>query len=127
MALAMLSVFGAARADQEAVRELTEPSSAVSVGAGAVSGDPGERSLFGQYNGLRRDDAYFLLDFLFNRRDAATGTWLVLEGRDLGLETRELRGLFGRQGNWRLFGEYSEIVRRDPRSASRAMGMPATV
>jgi Protein of unknown function (DUF3374). len=127
MALAMLAAFGPAWADDDAVIELSKPSSFVSAGVAGVTGDQKDRSLFGQYNGLRKDDAFLMLDFSYLKRDEATGTWTILEGRDLGLETRELRGQYGPQGNWKVYGEYSEIVRRYPRTstrASRARGRP---
>jgi len=121
MALAMLAAFGPAWADDDAVIELSKPSSFVSAGVAGVSGDQKDRSLFGQYNGLRKDDAFLMLDFSYVKRDEATGTWTILEGRDLGLETRELRGQYGPQGNWKVYGEYSEIVRRYPRTINSSI------
>jgi len=121
MALAMLAAFGPAWADDDAVIELSKPSSFVTAGAAGVSGDRKDRSLFGQYNGLRKDDAFLMLDFSYVKRDEATGTWTILEGRDLGLETRELRGQYGPQGNWKVYGEYSEIVRRYPRTINSSI------
>ena len=44
LALALLAVFGTARAEDENPGAIT---SQVSVGAGVASGDPGSRSLFG--------------------------------------------------------------------------------
>jgi MtrB/PioB family decaheme-associated outer membrane protein len=121
MALAMLAAFGPAWADDEAVIELSKPSSFVSAGAAGVTGNQKDRSLFGQYNGLRKDDAFLMLDFSYVKRDEATGTWTILEGRNLGLETRELRGQYGPQGNWKVYGEYSEIVRRYPRTINSSI------
>jgi MtrB/PioB family decaheme-associated outer membrane protein len=121
MALAMLAAFGPAWADDEAVIELSKPSSFVSAGAAGVTGNQEDRSLFGQYNGLRKDDAFLMLDFSYVKRDEATGTWTILEGRNLGLETRELRGQYGPQGNWKVYGEYSEIVRRYPRTINSSI------
>jgi MtrB/PioB family decaheme-associated outer membrane protein len=121
MALAMLAAFGPAWADDEAVIELPKPSSFVSAGAAVVTGNQKDRSLFGQYNGLRKDDAFLMLDFSYVKRDEATGTWTILEGRNLGLETRELRGQYGPQGNWKVYGEYSEIVRRYPRTINSSI------
>jgi MtrB/PioB family decaheme-associated outer membrane protein len=121
MALAMLAAFGPAWADDEAVIELSKPSSFVSAGAAGVTGNQMDRSLFGQYNGLRKDDAFLMLDFSYVKRDEATGTWTILEGRNLGLETRELRGQYGPQGNWKVYGEYSEIVRRYPRTINSSI------
>src|SRR6202171_2489289 len=121
--LAMAAVFSLAHAaDQADVPQLANPNiTAVSVGAGAVSGDSNTRSLFGQYNGLRKDDTYLLLDLGFIRRDDATGTWTIFEGRDLGLDTREVRFLQQRQGDWKFYGEYSGLVRYYPRTINTSL------
>src|SRR3954469_3308954 len=104
--LALLLTFQPAYAEDEEVIELTRPSSFVTGGAGYLSGDPQSRSLFGQYNGLRDHDGVLLLDFSYIKRDEATGTWTIVEGRDLGLDTRQVRAVLDRQGHWRIFGEY---------------------
>jgi MtrB/PioB family decaheme-associated outer membrane protein len=122
MALAMLGVFGPAWADDAAVAELSKPDVAyVDVGAAGVSGDSKDRSLFGQYNGLRKDDAYLMLDFDYVKRDDATGTWTIVEGRNLGLTTREVRALYGPQGNWKIYGEYWELTRYYPRTVNSSI------
>ena len=121
VALATLAVFGPAHADDDDLAQVSQPSSSVSVGAAGVSGDRDGRSLFGQYNGLRKDDAYLMLDFTYVKRDDATGTWTLVEGRNLGLDTRELRGLMERQGNWKIYGEYSELVRYYPRTVNTSL------
>ena len=124
IALAAVAVFGPAHAEDDAadMAQLTKPDTAtVSVGAAAVSGDSKNRSLFGQYNGLRKDDAYLLLDLDYIKRDDATGIWTILEGRDLGLNTREVRFLQQRQGDWKYYGEYSELVRYYPRTINTSL------
>jgi len=122
MALAMLPVFGPAWAQDPAVDALANPDhGSVSVGGAAVSGDSRDRSLFGQYNGLRKEDADLMLDFSWVKRDSATGTWAILEGRDLGLTTRELRGEYGPQGNWKVYGEYWELTRYYPRTINTSL------
>ena len=123
VALALAPVFSLAHAADEAdVAQLTNPNSTfVGVGVGAVSGDSKNRSLFGQYNGLRKDDTYLLLDLGFIRRDDATGTWTIFEGRDLGLDTREVRFLQQRQGDWKYYGEYSGLVRYYPRTINTSL------
>ncbi len=119
LAAAALALHVPARADER--EDLSTPSSTVSVGAGAVSGDSRERSLFGQYNGLRRDDAFLMLDLDFVRRDDATGMWTTLEARNLGLDSRELRGMMNRQGDWKIFGEYWELTRWYPRTVNTSL------
>src|ERR1700682_1562287 len=108
-------------ADEVDIAQLTTPESSVSAGAGAVSGDRRDRSLFGQYNGLRKDDAYLMLDFMYVKRDDATGTWTLVEGRNLGLDTRELRARLERQGDWKIYGEYGELVRYYPRTINTGL------
>ena len=120
LALAVVGAFGPAFAD-EAVDELALPSSSVSVGVAGVSGDMKERSLFGQYNGMRKDDVFLLLDIDYSRRNEATGLWSTLQARNLGLDTRELRAQVDRQGNWRVFGEYWELTRWYPRTINTGL------
>ena len=122
VALALAPIFSLVHAADEDVARLTKPdTTAVSVGVGLVSGDSKTRSLFGQYNGLRKDDAYLLLDLDFIRRDDATGTWTIFEGRDVGLDTREVRFLQQRQGDWKYYGEYSGLVRYYPRTINTSL------
>ena len=122
LALASLAVFAPAHAEDAAdVVQLTTPENSASVGAALVSGDSKDRSLFGQYNGLRKEDAYLMLDFTYAKRDDETGTWTLVEGRNLGLETRELRALLERQGDWKIYGEYSGLVRYYPRTINTSL------
>ena len=114
--LAALSIVGAAYADDEDIAKLTKPESAIGVGAAAVSGDPKERAIWGQYNGMREQDGYFLLDLDFIKRDAATGKWTNIMGRNLGLDTRELGFATGTQGDWKVGLDYSELVHREIRT-----------
>ena len=120
VALALAPVFSLAHAaDDAATAQPTKPDiAAVSVGVGAVSGDSKTRSLFGQYNGLRKDDAYLLLDLDFIKRD---DIWTIFEGRDLGLDTREVRFLQQRQGDWKYYGEYSGLIRYYPRTINTSL------
>ncbi len=108
VAMAVLTTFGPAYA------QTSEMEASVSAGAGAVSGNPSDRALFGQYNGLRKDDAYGLLDAYYSRRNAATGSIVELQGLNLGLDTRELKFLWKRQGDWRFSADYGELTRREP-------------
>src|SRR5215208_1331443 len=84
-----LALTGVAQAQEDpALAELTTPESAVSVGIGYWSKD---RPRLGTYDGMNQEGAYGLLDALINTRDDRTGTWFILDARNLGLETRELR------------------------------------
>lgn len=111
LAGALAVAFGPARAQDAAVAELTRPDSFVSIGGGYWSGD---RPHQGIYDGMRDEGGYGLLDAYISRRDAATGTWFTLDARNLGLETRELRADWLRQGNMGVFLEYSRTPRDNP-------------
>jgi MtrB/PioB family decaheme-associated outer membrane protein len=107
-----LALTGAAQAQEDpALAELTRPESAVSAGIGYWSKD---RPRLGTYDGMNQEGAYGLLDAQIRRRDNATGTWLILDARNLGLDTPEFRGEWLRQGNVGASLEYSRIVRDEP-------------
>jgi MtrB/PioB family decaheme-associated outer membrane protein len=97
--------------ENEEVANLITPSSFISAGVGYV-GNQGGHS--GMYNGLYRDGTVGLLDFSYVRREEETGTWLRASGRNLGLNTRELRAEYERQGVWGVFVDYNEISRVSP-------------
>lgn len=107
MAAAIAAAFGPALAQQ------TEPAltSEVSAGIGYVDKD---NQRFGEFSGLRDKDPYLLLGADVVRRDDATGTWLKLTGRNLGLDSRSLRFEHQRQGDWGYFIEYDAIPRFAP-------------
>ena len=110
---ALASAYGLAQAQaQDAeVAALTKPESSVSVGIGYWSDD---RPRLGTYDGMNREGAYGLFDALINKRDERTGTWFILDARNLGLETRELRADWLRQGNMGVFLEYGRTPRDEP-------------
>lgn len=112
MAAAMLAAGGAWSDERDdEIRKLTKPDSNIEVGVGAVD-DANTR--FGQYNGMVEDRFYLLLDGNYVRRDDATGTWLGITGRNLGLESRELRLDASRQGDWGVFIDYNQTPRYSP-------------
>jgi len=116
---AVLATFGSAvAAEVDEVTALSRPESTVSVGLGNVTTD---NQRFGQYtglnqtgNGLSERGTYGLLDVDLVQRDDATGTWLTLSGRNLGLDDRELRFEHNRQGDWGYFVDFSQTPRFDP-------------
>lgn len=117
LVLSLLAAFGSANAqddEDEALLELGRPDSTVSVGIGAASGDSQDKAIYGQYNGLRRDGAKLLLDVDIKKRDDKSGTWTVLQGRNLGLENRELNATYQKQGDWRVSAGYNAITHNDP-------------
>lgn len=116
LVLSLLAAFGPANAEDEdeALLELAKPDSTVSVGLGAVSGNSQDKSIYGQYNGLRNKSANLVLDVDIKKRDDASGTWTLFQGRNLGLENREFDATYQKQGNWKLSAGYNAITRYDP-------------
>jgi len=121
LAFSVLAVFGAAHAEEDEVAQLTQPHSSVGVGAGVVSGDSNDRTIFGQYNGMRKDSSYLLLDFNVIKRDDATGLWTTFQGNHLGLDNRDLSFSQNKQGDWKYSVGYSELVRHDPRTINTGL------
>ena len=113
LSAALASAHGLAQAQAEdaEVAALTKPESGVSAGIGYWSKD---RPRLGTYDGMREKGAYGLLDAWINNRDDATGTWFILDARNLGLDTRELRADWLRQGNMGVFFEYGRTPRDEP-------------
>ena len=107
-----LALAGVAHAQEDPnIAELTRPESAVSAGLGYWSKD---RPRLGTYDGMNQEGGYGLLDARIQRRDNATGTWFLLDARDLGLDTPEIRAEWLRQGNVGASVEYSRMVRDEP-------------
>jgi MtrB/PioB family decaheme-associated outer membrane protein len=111
LVISLAVAFGTASAAEEDVAQLIKPDSSISVGLGAVSGNKEDRAVFGQYNGMRRSQGQLILDVDYLRRDDASGTWTNLNGRNLGNENREFGFSQQKQGDWRYFFEYGELVR----------------
>jgi len=121
VALAVLAACTPVLADDAEIAQLTQPSSSVTVGAAGVSGNQSDRSIFGQYNGLRANNAYLLLDVDMARRDNASGTTFYFKANNLGLDNRDVSFSYERQGNWKIGGEYSELVHRELRTINTGM------
>lgn len=119
MAFAALLLGAPAYAQDEELQRLTKPQSTVEAGVGAVSDD---NLRFGRYTGLHEQGAYLLLGTDINRRDDATGTWLRLRGRNLGLDSRDLRFEHERQGNWGYFVDFSQTPRFSPYIINTTLG-----
>ena len=84
VALAVCAAFAGAQA-QEKKEEAKSPVETVAVfeaGAAGVSGDSKDRAFWGQYNGMRYQDVYGILNFDYRRLDTSTGelaTWARIE------------------------------------------------
>ncbi len=90
LALAVMALCAPALADDDEVKQLSQPQSQVSVGVSGLSGDAKSRSIFGQYSGLRANDFVLNLDVDINKRDDNAGTALYFTGNNLGLDDRDL-------------------------------------
>lgn len=108
--LAACAPLWAADGDDE-VKALTTPQITLGAGIGGVSKD---NTRFGQYTGLTKEGLYNLIDLDLRTRNDETGTWLNLTGRNLGLESSELRFEQERQGKWGYFLEYNQLPRYSP-------------
>ncbi len=121
LVLALMAAFGSAHADGE-IDKLSKPDTAsVSTGAAGSVGSRKDRSIAGQYNGWSDTESAVLLDFDYLTRDDQTGTWTMAEGRNLGMDDRELRFSRNVQGQWNVAGEYNEQVRHDPLTINTGM------
>lgn len=69
---------------------------------------------FGQYRGLGDEGTYGLLDLNLVSRDEATGKWLKLQGKSLGLGSRLIRVDHERQGDWSYFFQGNQASRSEP-------------
>ncbi len=121
LTLAVIAAFAPAHAEEAEVAQLVRPESYVSAGLGAATGDTNDRAIFGQYNGLRENDSNLLLEFNFIKRDDTKGLWTNAEGHNLGLDNRELGFSQQKQGDWKYFVGYTEMVRHDPRTINTGL------
>ncbi len=131
LVLSLLAAIGSAQAaddeEDDPVERLTIPESSVSVGLAATGGDSKDRAIITQYNGLRRNDANLLLDFDVVKLDKDTGTWMEAYGRNLGLDNREFKAEYEKQGDFEVDATYSELVRRDIRTINTGLLNAGTV
>jgi MtrB/PioB family decaheme-associated outer membrane protein len=111
-ALAALLGAGDARADDELVRALTQPTNLFEIGGLYVDDSS---SKFGEYNGLDKEGGYAIANFeLYGGGGAESAfRWRVL-GTDLGLDTRNILAEMGVQGLYRITIGYDEIPHRYP-------------
>jgi MtrB/PioB family decaheme-associated outer membrane protein len=88
----------------------TTPSSSAGFGVGGVSGSSYK---FGEYNGLQNSGPFGIGNFdLYGGGpyDSKSAWRWHMKGTDLGLETRTLSAEFGKQGKYRFFINYSELL-----------------
>jgi MtrB/PioB family decaheme-associated outer membrane protein len=120
VALAVAAAWSTAQAQD--ITEVAAPSgSSIAVGVGVASGDEQERARFGMFNGLRKHDVDALIGFRYEQPWSASGTGLRLEGRNLGLDSRELNFVYRRPGDFKATADYTEITRHDPHTVNTSM------
>ncbi len=116
IALAVAAVCVGAQAQSDGAQTL------VSVGLGSVSGGSADRAQFGQYNGLHNDrNLVGTLDIDYSLRKADSATWVQLDGSNLLGELRELHLVWKNPGNWKVSGDYSQLVRTNPYSVNSGL------
>lgn len=115
LSAALLGVIAPVQAEDAVVE------GALGLGAAGATGDHGDRALFGQYTGFASRNSTGLLDLEYYRRDDETGTLTKFQGADLIGETREMRLLWKRQGDWKLTLAYGELVRAEPNRVNSGM------
>jgi MtrB/PioB family decaheme-associated outer membrane protein len=82
----------------------------------------------GQYSGQAEKRGHLLLDFSLVQRDEASGRWVRVGARNLGLDNRELNLALEEQGQWLLSLDHSRITRLEPlRLRSTIGGLGSTV
>lgn len=124
LSAALMTIFGSALADDAEVNKLIKPDSSISVGIGNWTED---RQQQGIYDGMREKGPYGLLDADIVKRDDATGTWLKLNASNLGLDNREIKLEFLRQGDIGASFEYNRISRDNPNTYNtRLLGIGTT-
>lgn len=119
--LVVAAAFGTAYGQEiRNTNQFSAPANSVVLGAGFTSGDERDRARFGMFNGLRERDTSLLLGFSYNDHNE-NGTWLDVTGRNLGLDNREVGFSYRRLGDLRITGDYSELVRHDPRTINTSL------
>jgi MtrB/PioB family decaheme-associated outer membrane protein len=119
VAVALMAVFGYAQAGEAEVNELIKPDSTVSMGIGNWSGN---RPQMGIYDGMGKQGTYGLLDADVVKRDDSTGTWFKLKVNNFGLDNREAKAEYLRQGDIGATIEYTRISRDDPNTYTTRLG-----
>jgi MtrB/PioB family decaheme-associated outer membrane protein len=104
---ALLTLGQAARAD-DAVTELTQAPSSITLGVGDVDKSSAK---FGEYNGLNRKGANVIGAFDIRGGKPEGALRYQIQGTDLGLDTRGLAGEVGEQGRFRVSFGYDSLVK----------------
>jgi MtrB/PioB family decaheme-associated outer membrane protein len=126
LAVAVLAAFAPAHAQETDAAALKRPDSEARVGVGITPGNERDRTIWGQYNGMREGDTHLLLDLDYVKRNDETGFWTTLRGRNLGLDSRDVSATLQKQGDWRLNLEAGELVHREIRTINSGLSGAGT-
>lgn len=124
IAAALLAAFGnAALAADDELAQYVDPDSSVSFGIGQWGRD---RAQQGIYDGQADGGTYGVIDADVTRLDRASGTWLGLKAKGIGLDPT-VRFEYLQQGVQGITLQYQEISRDDPLrifSDTQGLGTP---
>jgi len=123
--MAVLAAFAPANAQEADANALKRPDSSATLGVGITPGDARDRTIWGQYNGMREGGSHLLFDIDMNKRDES-GFWTIIRGRNLGTDSRDLGLTLQQQGDWRLNADYSELTHREIRTINSGMSNAGT-
>ena len=107
-----------AQTASDTLEELTTPVSHVQVGAIGAIGDADRIDIYDVRHG---GDLAPRLSGRYVSRDDRTGTWIRVEGNNLGLGSRDVALEYERQGGWKAWLNYSQITRSDPLDISTGL------
>ena len=93
------------------VKALTTPVSSFEIG---IIGAINDTNSVGLYSGVDEMDAFPLLNGRYITRDDETGTWVRIEGNNLGLTSRDVSLEYEHQGDWKAWINYSQLQRSEP-------------
>jgi MtrB/PioB family decaheme-associated outer membrane protein len=107
------------------VKRPAQTKSEIELGLGKTSSDSYK---FGDYRGLERSNAHVIANIKMSSRSEDNARYLELIGRDLGLDSRNVRIKGGEQGNYGLRFEYDELTKlRSDSFMTPYTGMGTTV
>ncbi len=109
--LAALSWPAAVHAQDDEVAELTTAHATVEVGGAYVDEDSRK---FGEYTGLTDKGGYLIGNIDLRKRDPLDASYWILQGTNLGLDSRDVRGKGGVQGSYKVWAEYNQIPKYGP-------------
>ena len=89
-------------------KSIAKSKSEIEVGIGKTSADSYK---YGDYKGLDKSKPYLITNLLMSRRGEDNASYLELSGRNLGLDSRNIKIRGGKQGDYGMRLEYDELTR----------------